>query len=491
MKGITTHVMVIIFSLIIMVVLLVVGIGFVQNYTNIPFEKLWDLTPQSGIATEPGYVSGGGGSASDTMAKRFFTTAPKPYDLSEIACDIGTDIYNDFSVNGNKNSRSGINIDFGNGEHLYEVGKGTFIYNNTQYPDGQGIGQYGHSFPNNYVTGTDTRRPADSVVFGNAGPQYAACHICREPEQQGDLKLGFATKVGGIKDLDEICINMQLRDRKAYTKDFCRDTFYISGTGYKFGNCVGWELGGSGGEDYNNELINTALSNPNNWQTFDSSNCAELTPSFCNNNNDYIRWIATVNAYAVPWEITENYCATTLCDESNVKLVDGYKYIYYVWWDTARSPIKYTIEFTAIPNENTIPTFTNFDTIGNYFSNWRANDAGRLDKEPRTLAIFNVNLANPLAITTLRDKIGSLDARGRNAVTCSSCNSPPDSEPKYFKTWTDADCSATKITLWTNATVPGGNNGDLPSGNYRVIIRSWKVDGNPCIYDRSAILYKI
>jgi hypothetical protein len=495
-----------------MVVLLVVGISFVQGYTNIPFERLWELTPQSSIATGPTYSTiGGGDSTSDIKTQRFFTTDPNPYDLSEIACNIGTVIYKDFTANGPVSNRYVTrNFPYGNG-HYYLIGTGVFLYNNTQYS----AASYGSDPIHGYVTGTNTT--VDDSVFGNAGPDYAACHICREPEQTGTLLAASVPKVAGIKNLDEACINMQLKDRVFQTKNFCTQSFNIGTNSYTFGNCDANDVDAiirnpsyyGINPDPNNVLINVTSPIPSEpWPWDEYGDCSKAV-SLCKNSPDYVRWKTAYNVsgFNQPWKVSDNEWAGTTGDNP---LFDGYKYIYSVWWthlqDTGfpfYTRDLYYIIFNMLPDENKVPTFSSFDVLNRTTDpvvGQRYNSIGRYYKEARTCSIFNVNLAGTEPISVLRERISQAFGRGINYVKCLTCDNPSADEPfdmHKFDIMRLPSANACMIIyenviLWTNATLPNGYNDNLPAGNYRVIVRDWYNSDltNGCYMDNTVIIYK-
>lgn len=529
MKGITSHVMVIIFSLIIMVVLLVIGVGFVQNYTNIPFEKLWELTPQSGIATEPGFGGGfHGGTAKNIKTEKFFTTGLPYSDLSEIACSIGTYIFKDFKQYGYMARPGdflyGFPITNSNTKKAIFINAGSFLYRNTQYP----AATYGST--GGVTTGTDTKQ--NDNVFAAASQDYKGCHICREPELIGTLLAASVPLVGGIKDLDEMCINAQLRDRNISSSYFCggspyiqyvngrnppRDgTFNIPGGGdVQFGNCIM----GKTTTDNNNNLIQAGATGKK-WSDFSNGyvsglgivwNCGNEQIDFCDNSQDRIAWMAEKNKTVNNWEAIED---GNLFNDN--KLVDGRSYIYGVYWSPDDK--QYAIVFVLIPDENNIPIdpdgFYQIDEDhGNYFGgdNFRSNILGNRYIEARTSAIFNVTLTSNLSIISLRGIIANNDNLGDNIEKVDFSLTEPnvqsisqdwnhcDVQTSYFTSFVKSEFKSSKIKLWTDAT--SDSNGQLDVGTYRVVIRNWMglykfpgtYVGKECYrdYERSVSIYKI
>lgn len=503
MKGMTTQVMVIIFSLAIMVILLYVSLGFLNNYTNIPFENLWELTPQSGTVTEVHAGNVGGVNVGDITTKRFFTTGI-PFDLSEVACDIGTAIYKDFLANGYADTRPVSQVKkYGSG-HYYLIDDGVFLYNNTMYS----AASYGSDPVHGYVTGTDTH-VADSKF--NVDSDHAACRICRYPEMPGDL--AGAVKVAGIKDLDETCINMQLKGRQLSGGGYFCDgsSFHIGTNGpYDFGNAWGyhvdeWIRSNVVSPDPNNVLIN--VTRPSTGYSWDQLGDYSKTGAFCTDSNDYIDWEATGNYWNQPWKVSdfpsEDYSGPG--NAQNNALVNGYLYIYQVWWTHLEAfpgwNNKYYIIFTMLPDENRSPSFTSFDILNstaNPVVGERSSRIGWYVREARTSSFFNVSLTGGQteSIEDLRERIAKAFMVDISKVTCTSCSNTPAGEPKDNIHSVGSDCLSGGVILWTNATItPQNYDGRLPSGNYRVVVRDWSIwnddDNHNCYEDKSVSIYKL
>jgi hypothetical protein len=503
-----------------MVVLLVIGIGFVQNYTSIPFEKLWELTPQSGIATEPGYEGGGGGtSVSDNLAKHFFTTGSSN-DLSEIACFIGTDIYNDYSNNGEQGGRSGLfvtNIPFDRGNLINSA---SFFYKD------------------------NTNTSVNDAIFGATGAKYQGCHICRQccAEGTGCTASQAESTCGpssgpwpkGIQVLDELCINMQMRDRTVPASSgsyFCHgQTNDVSIPYGASGYCSPSPCNGqfltlstsSNAQMGNNNAGAQRAQNQGLAGWYSHSNGGDSDPlDYCDNGKDNIRWSADVyDSSNDHWKDSSgNPYKWLVKDDSNIDknanvLSNGWKYTYGVWWG---SDGKYWLTFNLFPDENapyssSQPIATDFSDLwtkifwskgwpGSFF---RVNALGYKYWELRSSAIYYVQpTASTNLYQTVVTEIEKAAGSNQNNVVCGTCKSD-DCLPLLPKFLQSKDCNfdlgGMPIYMYTNFTDSNGNHWtdcqhDLLSGyRYKVIVKNWmSTDSSGCTYayDRTVTILQL
>jgi hypothetical protein len=447
MKGITSHVMVIMFSLIIMVVLLVVGIGFVQNYTNIPFEKLWELTPQSSIATEPGFVSGDTGKLGGISTTPHIFTSENNWDLSEIACHIGKVIYEDYSMHGDGGPRTGIdNGKFDHGQPFgaqkgYLVGSGKFFY-----------------------TGTASKNDADETAMHSYDP---ACHLCTNspPPPNGFPPPGAV----GITNLDETCINLQFRDRTFGAQAFCSGSFASNKGGYngKFGD-------NDCGADRNPGQVG--------W--------TGLCNDFCDNGLNKVTWVADHDQDSTDWNITD--WGIPEGDNSEILTPSRY-YIYGVVW-SANSKY-YNVLFAEIPNFSAADTpETDWNTmLDPYFQylppgtdQFRRGILGQVYPETRIVADYILTPTQPITSIYSQIMIGDGTIHGLANIAFNGLTQAQALAKIVFRTCSAADKSNPTecIPAWTSTegdkcwTVGGSTFGLLKQNNEGIIVVVDAKDGS-------------
>jgi hypothetical protein len=343
-----------------MVVLLVVGIGFVQNYTNIPFEKLWELTPQSGIATEPTPDIGGGYGDGDLLHDAHIFTSGSTYDLSEIACLIGKAIYSDYIKYGDKGSRSNDALNGGfdyinslpaSDANEYLIDAAFFNYSSTT------------QFKDNEIMSFDPK-----------------CHICRHQPYPVPPPALLIT------DLDEACINLQLRDRNVSSNKFCFDPFATQYEEGRFGNS----------NCFDSCPPNPAGSSPT-WCDFCDDNSIKFCPG--PGGEDKIFWGAEKDTDNAQWNITDK----NFKEYTGDLLTNNRQYMYAVFWNQKNA--RYDVIFPMVPTTTTLPAGTEWNYIWQVLAdkyNYRRNGLGIHYWQVRTMADFifkptnNINIYNGL-----------------------------------------------------------------------------------------------
>lgn len=425
-----------------MLILLGASVGLIYGKTDIPFEKIWESPLETGIATEEKYTdeSKKNLGTEGTELKNIFTTPGTELDISEIACYIARDIYNDYSNFGDEGPRVGMNyykkgLPFTTGS-AYLVGIGSFNYKLTA---------------SNKDTDEATLKAFDS-----------ACWLCREP---------VATTVStGITNLDEVCIDLQLRDRKVISVGFCNESF---GTPYGDGTFSNNDCGAQ---------LNTLA-----WR----AHCDKLgTDEFCTANGvDKIYWSADPDDDSYAYNDTES--DDTIEYDSN-KLSDSRRYMYAVLWIPEGK--RYDVVFTVLP----IMASTSLDwdyiwkTLGQFQDNFRRNVLGNDYWEARVIADYILTPANPINIHNGLVKNIELAFVGEGRVDFKSCETFNECFPGWVSTKNARcvedfyagdvydDVQYMPIRLLINATDADGNkitdadiNKDIPAGTYRVVIKEW------------------
>ncbi len=471
MKGIHGVPYHVIFSVVILVLLLILTVGYVYGKTDIPFEKLWEQGPESGVLTNPSPVTGGSITYEGiNPAPHIFTTGNN-WDLSEIACSIGKAIYIDYSKHGDSGPRTAID----NG--LYD--KGYIFGSQTGYLIDSG------KF---YYTAKADASNTNECLMQTSDP---ACHLCRQSPSASCSPTPTSASCGsppaccvspgsvGIDNLDETCINLQLRDRKIGVGSFCNVNFRSTdGNDGFFGN-------------------NDCGANRNVGQPGWNGRCS----SFCD-GADKIIWSADHDQDSTDWNVTDNGISEEANSES---LQDKREYIYGVVWSTYYK--NYDVLFAMVPNFSATDTpVTNWFIIDDYFGYnsptemYRKGILGKTYPEARIVADYLLipsqpinNIYNDLIVhlSTIAFQ-GLTPAEARMKVSFKSCSDLgsclPSWTPRGDACWTVGGDTFTlmqeknePIQVLVDATDSSGSkitdidyNKDLPAGKtYRIIIQQW------------------
>ncbi|NIO45144.1 MAG: hypothetical protein GTN36_06375, partial [Candidatus Aenigmarchaeota archaeon] len=446
--------------------------------------------PESGRPTEPEWGQGGTASFSalDFTAERIFTSAPGSYDLSEIACLISVDIYNDFKLNGESGART---------SSVCGLKGIPWNYWSTGY-EGCLIGQGAFS----YSTSTNPANEGDFAAHANT--LYHDCHICKEdpaPVAGG----------AGINDLDETCINLNLRDRMVGSDYFCHgaggwgsgtNAGFLDGTGKisEFGNCVD-------GDDtqFNNNIGDWRGYSDGYQDIFGYQDCGNeggatdgtADPDFCDNNHDMITWTGNQETWLGDWKVKDTATGTT----NSKPLTDGRKYFYGIFWIKADK--RYDVVFVLIPNENAFNAdFREIweDLLDKDDKFYRVNPLGNEIWQARTVANYRVNLVTDTSIVqTIMDLISKEAEISMENIECRPCGdgnpATDDWEDCRPDAWTvERQCEMSPhdehflkmpIKIKTNATnaVALGTCGVKIQGGktYRVIVNNWWNKHRRCI----------
>ncbi|MFH1474116.1 MAG: hypothetical protein ABIE55_04490 [Candidatus Aenigmatarchaeota archaeon] len=292
----------------------------------------------------------------------------EPFQPSEIACHIANIIHSDYQTYGRETLRGERILSFAN-ELIISSGK---IFTLKEFTQNEMI-----------ANGGVWETVLNDVVSG-------PCHLCQE---------------GGtaIPLLDETCVNMQLKDRKVESSNFCNGGFIPRMTDnsfeIKFGNNVcyvpnknkagslaNWDNHCQGGD------------NDGNWPN----------PIFCDNGQDLIYdwnrwWVADCagSGCDVDPQITPEYDTRYLVNEienldtKGILDHDERHYVFGVTWIPEKE--KYNVNFARIPHINLADSTTDMlDRIGDVvsnkgsYSNWevRNNYLGFYTRQARSVMDF-------------------------------------------------------------------------------------------------------
>lgn len=446
MRGIDAKVFAIIFSLIIMLLLLGASIGFVQGKTDIPFENLWKLNPETGTVGEGKYVNDDQKNIIDTSdieLDHIFSSGTY-LDVSEIACYIARNIYDDYHILGDGGSRAD--------SSTFYWAKG--LPKNSEYL--VGIGRF------NYLQGPNSNSDPDET---NITSFDSACHLCRDPPSPPLSSGGTA-----ITHLDEVCISLQLRDRKvAGTIDFCNEPFGASDGDGLFGD-------NDCGATFNSAAWQSHCGKTNNFPN-----------EFCSNTGqDKIRWSACTDDDTTAWNVTEKDCGGHNSD----KLSNNRKYMYGVLWNIEDK--KYDVVFAIVP-VNSFVAGMSWDYIWEQYKhdNYRRNILGNEYFSARVVADYNFTPTSPVNIRNVL--IQNIEIAQKGKVIFTPCSSEQECFPRWISTehctiyvlgaGPYTDIRNLPIILLINATkadgtkfgsLPDDKNRDLLTGRtYRVVIQEW------------------
>jgi hypothetical protein len=477
MKGIHGVPYHVIFSVVILVLLLILTVGYVYGKTDIPFEKLWEQGPESGVPTNPNQIPNTGDYTTGGVdpAPHIFTTGSS-WDFSEIACTIADSIFNDYTSYAD------------NGPHnLGELDGFDYLHSEPSNLDSEYLINLGIF---NY-----TEVASNSQVYETAISAHHGCHLCTylPPDSTNTIPVGAT----GIQKLDEGCLNLQFRDRKigGGSDPFCSKTVATS---------QGWS--GKFSDNNFNFNDNNFVNSPVGWDRL-------FCQPFCDDNGqDKIRWFSEPSdqdngRYAYAWNLSSSLKDR---EENSQPLTNGRQYIYGVFWDNG---IKgYDVVFLEVPT-NTFLINTEWNMIWDSLtakgsessSIYRRMGLGHKYWQARVTADFTIVPTQTLTVNDIRTKILSNDIYGGSTdytkvplyqctgltdcivgvqqVSPAQCSNPyglphsivEDFEKQPIQIYVDAnDASNTPITDGTQ---------DLPPGKaYRVIIKSWWQDYNGLYY---------
>ena len=447
------------FTIIVMVVLL--GASLIWTAQAKPaesFEELWKIGEGTGISTEPSpdlpLPPNPFGSFEDIEVERTISDVDGPHRLSEVSCAIANDIWEDFKRNGKSALRvnsEGETIVCASGRPSNKdqclVGVGTF----------------------NYQKGT-TSPPSSWEV--DLSDEYPGCHVCP------------------IEDLDEVCINYNLKDRTRDSEKLCEGALTTPQGDARFGNCDCGDNRNSGVSGWNDQC--------DGWKCvgacwcdgpiFDGTWCHcgnDYINDFCDNNEDMITWVADTDG-TEKWKVKDNRD-----DSYNSRVMsEGHQYIYGVFWVPDKE--RYYVLFYRVPQ--TGDGGTSFDFISNLLGDfsmtqttgfYRMNAIGNQYKEARTIADVEVTLANPISVQQLKTQIASatgLNIEDKKIPCIDNCDGE-SCIPDTPITLTQRKCGVAgvgagvwhfflePVTIYTDATSCTGEF--LAGKTYRVIIQNW------------------
>jgi hypothetical protein len=350
-------------------------------------------------------------SAGASELDHIFSNPGEAHDISELACLIGDQIYTDFSKYGESSRTSkesfknAVPFDTDVG---YFVDGGSFIYEEKR---------------------TDTSKP--DTVFDE---DYPDCHICKSGST-------------GITRLDEICINMQLKDRYAGSDKFCGpgNIDAPAGTRVAFGND-------------NAPNLNTGVSG---WGS----------DIFCGNDEDRIWWYANgIPSWSEKWKAS--YVRRPEDGYNSISLASGWHYVYGLFWSPEGK--HYDVFFSLIPDGN-IRTTANFnDILGilNDKSFIRLDVLGNKYWEARSVAAFKVTLNNDISVGQgITDIINA--GLTQSDATCSPCSGDGCFDAGISE-------SQNKVCAYApfNWNIDGVKN-NLDKTNVKIFVDARDEDGNP------------
>ena len=317
----------------------------------------------------------------------------EPFQPSEIACYIADIIYNDYQIYGKDIERGDCRTIVNSDNRVYECLIGDAMIFTLQKFDQSEMNSYGTEWEN---------------ILNNVdeGP----CHLCEEGGNAVPL-------------LDETCVNMQFRDRKVETSDFCNDNFVPSlaeTTGdIRFGN-NGADDGGFGCYIPPQNVIGSL----SNWRTHCSEHDAGVgwPNAFCDNGDNLIYdwnnwWVADCAGGDVcdndetldPPEIVNeihNDVTNGILDH------DGRRYVMGITWLPEEQ--KYNVHFARVPQLQLVDSSSLLNRIVDVVRNdgatrdwkFRYNYLGKFTKDARSIVDMLVWGDDNIGITDIMQEIG-------------------------------------------------------------------------------------
>ncbi len=448
MKGIHGVPYYVIFSVVIMLFLLVMTVGWVYGKTDIPFEKLWEQGPESGVATNPNPIEGSGITYGGINPVPHIFTTGNNWDLSEIACHIGKAIHIDYSKHGDGGPRT--TIDNGMFDHGQPFGAQTgYLIDSGKF----------------FYTGTASKNDPDETAMHSYD---SACHLCtNSPPPPNGLPPPGAV---GITNLDETCINLQFRDRTFGAQAFCSGSFASNQGGY--------------GEFGNNACANIA--NPAGWNG--------LCSGFCDNGQDKIIWSADndeLDTTSTDWNMTD----WGISEGGNSEILTPSRYyIYGVVWAAQPQYKNYYVLFAEIPNFSAADTpETDWNTmLDPYFQylppgtdQFRRGILGQVYPEARIVADYIITPTQPITSIYSQIMIGDGTIHGLANIAFNGLTRAQALAKISFQTCSAADKSnpAGCIPEWTSEgekywTVGGSTFGLLKQNNEKITVVVDAKDGS-------------
>ncbi|OGI12422.1 hypothetical protein A3K64_01160 [Candidatus Micrarchaeota archaeon RBG_16_36_9] len=448
------------FAVIIMVLMLLVTVGFVSGKTDIDFAKLWEgQVPGTDFVSEGDFDNNPNPQykINDIGLDHIFTAQGGPHDLSEIACYIGDTIYEDFKKNGENNPGT-----------LCEE-RGWPFYKNKQ------VCLVGSPKSFIYQSGT-----IDLLYFGLNEQKMSSrnCHICAAPVGDGN---------GVVPDLDQTCIDLQLKDRIVDSLDFCTHSLSIDGKDTRFGNC-------------NDDGTPSSNSGNNDWDNANDNSCGNNNNEFCDNGRDRIAWYVANGV----GDSYQDFLLQDNNDNFNSKVMfSGKRYVMGIFW--VPDDNGYGVTFAMDPTQN--PSTIDYNGLIDYIGSTgnvkrRHNVLGELSSEARASAAFYFTPTDDdLKIIDLRTAISSkLGTSLEKVIFCNINSIDSDKCPPNLKATTSESCNIgltpnaditfkdTTVRIVSNATNEAGgavtsNTYFVKNKKYEVIVEFWADEYKKCSYD--------
>lgn len=477
MRGVSSKTLVFALEVILLVVILGAAIGWlIPNVSAINWEDVWHMGPEgkpSEIHYDEPPVDFGWDEIETKEVDHTITDEGEPHQLSEVACAIANDIYNDFKKGGNIGDRKSV---CGRPQCCYVhrclVNIGAFSLDSVTLPT-----------PPEWETTLSTK--------------YPGCHVCDE-----------------ITNLDEICINYNL-DRTVDSKLFC-DGFFVADSGdtVRFGNCNCKTK--DNGDDWKNSC--DGYYGP--WWSPGLHNCGNTEGSapddFCDNDKEMIKWIADVANSDPEWLVKDR----AWDENSNFLDKTPHKYVYGVFFRPKiafyTDEEQYEIIFERIPAQG---TETSFDFIKNYLKKGdritRYNWIGNYYPQARAITDMVVTLGGKKSVMDLMEEIATeAGLTFPGGVKHEFCSGEDDCLNTDINPGTENCVSRTTPNIESNFLLkeiilhtPIDPNDDFIAGKkYRVVIKNWWGKypkcydagwfGSACYscfsrYERSVIIYEV
>lgn len=413
----------------------------ITEMMGIKFPEVFGFTPIDTSTTSGGF---GGPVQNPFPIEEAFvpgiTGAGNPHQPSEVACVISKKIFDDYLI-------------YGNGDRDAGEGKNCF--------DNQCIINAG-SFRLANVDGTDW----ENVLSGASNP-YGPCHLCREPPSAGGTI---------IPDLDEVCINLNLKDKETGNTKICDSPFTsYSGEQVKFGNnnCFCPDSNKNAKADW----CNIRCDGGNN--DLDGSDfCDGSTTS---DPKNLILWIGKGRGTDTDeWRVSDDIYYNL--DGNSVTLSkQPDQYLYGIIWDKSYSHNRYKVIFVRTPLQSSSDSF-NFLWNNDGFKNYkRTNPLGVWYGEAREIARVMVNPAVATGIGDLAGDAGlkSVIDGSEKKVWCESCSNKDEclaTEPTTVDETYSFNFGSKPIKIQVDSRVDC-NGGILKSGSqYIVSVKNWYQD---------------
>lgn len=432
-----------------MVVLFLLAAKPITEMMGIKFPEVFGFTPLDTSITGGDF---GGPKQNPFPIEEAFvpgiTGTGNPHQPSEVACVISKKIFDDY-------------VTYGNGG-LRDAGEGKNCFDN------QCVINAGSFKLADAILGPDnTGQQWENTLFGSSA--YGPCHLCREPP----------SSVGGgtiIPDLDEVCINLNLKDKKIGDTYICNSPFipYSKEGQVKFGNddCF---------KPSTNNIGNWAKGSPDGYCDGDNNDANDFCDgSTTSDPKNLILWIGESRGTDPnEWRVSDDIYYNL--DGNSVTLSkQPDQYLYGIIWDKSYSHNRYKVIFVRTPLQSSSDSF-NFLWNNDGFKTYkRTNPLGVWYNEAREIARVIVNPAVDTGIGDLAGDAGlkSVIDGSEKKVWCEPCSNKDEclaTEPTTVDETLSFNFGSKPIKIQVDSRV--GCAGILKSGSqYIVSVKNWYQD---------------